>query len=101
MQYRWNVFKGIRSAIEQNEGGLDKFSQGKRGRHVAACFSTGASCMRAQGAMQALMWGCLAMWAGYKFYGLNPGTHEGKTGIWYREWAPGARVRASCRGAGI
>ena len=32
---------------------------------------------------------------GYKHYGLNPGTHEGKTGIWYREWAPGARVR--CR----
>ncbi len=30
--------------------------------------------------------------AGYKFYGLNRGTHEGKTGIWYREWAPGAKV---------
>lgn len=31
---------------------------------------------------------------GYKHYGLNPGTHEGKTGVWYREWAPGARVRS-------
>ncbi len=29
MQYRWNVFKGIRQAIEDNEGGLDKFSQGE------------------------------------------------------------------------
>ncbi len=28
LQYRWNVFKGIRQAIEDNEGGLDKFSQG-------------------------------------------------------------------------
>lgn len=34
MQYRWNVFKGIRQAIEDNEGGLDKFSQG-----VASCHS--------------------------------------------------------------
>ena len=32
-QYRWNVYKGIRNAIEQNEGGLEKFSQGVR-RHV-------------------------------------------------------------------
>ena len=31
---------------------------------------------------------------GYKYYGLNRGEHEGKAGIWYREWAPGARVRA-------
>ena len=29
LQYRWNVFKGIRQAIEDNEGGLDKFSQGE------------------------------------------------------------------------
>ena len=29
---------------------------------------------------------------GYKFMGLNRGTHEGKEGIWYREWAPGAKV---------
>ena len=35
----------------------------------------------------------LAAHAGYRFYGLNRGEHEGKTGIWYREWAPGARVR--------
>lgn len=27
-QYRWNVFKGLRNAIDANEGGLDKFSQG-------------------------------------------------------------------------
>ena len=32
--------------------------------------------------------------AAYKFYGLNRGEHEGKTGIWYREWAPGAKVGA-------
>lgn len=24
--------------------------------------------------------------------GLNRGELEGKTGIWYREWAPGAKV---------
>ncbi|KAK9839287.1 hypothetical protein WJX81_005730 [Elliptochloris bilobata] len=57
-RYRWNVFKGLRSAIDANEGGLDKFSQG------------------------------------YKYYGLNRGEHEGKQGIWYREWAPGARALA-------
>ncbi len=34
----------------------------------------------------------LSACAGYNFYGLNRGEHEGKTGIWYREWAPGARV---------
>ena len=33
MQYRWNVFKGIRQAIEDNEGGLDKFSQGETPLH--------------------------------------------------------------------
>lgn len=32
--------------------------------------------------------------AGYNYYGLNRGEHEGKTGILYREWAPGARVNA-------
>lgn len=26
-RYRWNVFKGFRAAIDQNEGGLDKFTQ--------------------------------------------------------------------------
>lgn len=31
---------------------------------------------------------------GYKHYGFNRGTHEGKTGIWYREWAPGAKALA-------
>lgn len=51
------MFKSIREAIDKNEGGLEKFSQG------------------------------------YKYYGLNRGSHEGKEGIWYREWAPGARVR--------
>ncbi len=31
--------------------------------------------------------------AGYKFMGINRGEHEGKAGLWYREWAPGAKVR--------
>lgn len=57
LQYRFHVFKSIREAIDKNEGGLDKFSQG------------------------------------YLYYGLNRGEHQGKQGIWYREWAPGARVR--------
>jgi hypothetical protein len=30
--------------------------------------------------------------AGYKTYGLNRGEKDGQQGIWYREWAPGARV---------
>lgn len=30
----------------------------------------------------------------YKYMGLNRGTHEGKTGIWYREWAPSAKALA-------
>jgi hypothetical protein len=28
-QYRFNIYKNIRRAIDQNEGGLDTFSQGK------------------------------------------------------------------------
>jgi 1,4-alpha-glucan branching enzyme len=35
VQYRWNIFKNIRHAIEQNEGGLDKFAQGE-GHHKCA-----------------------------------------------------------------
>jgi hypothetical protein len=27
-QYRWNIFRNIRNAIDQNEGGLEKFTQG-------------------------------------------------------------------------
>ncbi|KXZ47568.1 hypothetical protein GPECTOR_34g727 [Gonium pectorale] len=57
-KYRWNVFKGIRHAIDQNEGGFEKFSQG------------------------------------YKYYGFNRGECNGQTGIWYREWAPGAKALA-------
>jgi hypothetical protein len=30
----------------------------------------------------------------YKHFGLNRGEHEGKKGIWYREWAPGAQAVA-------
>ena len=28
LEYRWNKFKGLRQAIEDNEGGLEKFSRG-------------------------------------------------------------------------
>lgn len=27
---------------------------------------------------------------GHEYFGFNPGTHEGRKGVWYREWAPGA-----------
>jgi 1,4-alpha-glucan branching enzyme len=27
---------------------------------------------------------------GHHYFGFNRGTHQGKDGIWYREWAPGA-----------
>jgi 1,4-alpha-glucan branching enzyme len=30
----------------------------------------------------------------YNHYGINRGEHEGKPGIWYREWAPGAQALA-------
>lgn len=30
--------------------------------------------------------------AAYNRFGLNRGMHEGRQGIWYREWAPGAKV---------
>ena len=33
-----------------------------------------------------------ALLLGYKYFGLNRGTLEGKVGTWYREWAPGAKV---------
>ena len=28
---------------------------------------------------------------GHHYFGLNPGNREGLPGVWYREWAPGAR----------
>ena len=31
------------------------------------------------------------MTTGHLYFGFNRGTHEGKTGVWYREWAPGAQ----------
>jgi 1,4-alpha-glucan branching enzyme len=31
---------------------------------------------------------------GYKQYGLNRGIRDGKAGLWYREWAPGAKALA-------
>lgn len=31
LQYRWNILRNIRNAIDQNEGGLEKFSQGEHG----------------------------------------------------------------------
>ena len=31
---------------------------------------------------------------GYKHYGLNRGIQNGKAGLWYREWAPGAKALA-------
>ncbi len=36
----------------------------------------------------------LCVCPGYKFMGFNRGEHAGKTGIWYREWAPAAKVGA-------
>jgi hypothetical protein len=29
LQYRWNILRNIRNAIDQNEGGMQKFSQGE------------------------------------------------------------------------
>ena len=55
-KYRWNRFRGVKNAIDQNEGGMMKFTEG------------------------------------YKHYGINRGEHEGRKGLWYREWAPGAKV---------
>src|SRR3954468_4230686 len=31
------------------------------------------------------------MTSGHKYFGLNRGSREGKTGVWYREWAPAAQ----------
>ena len=31
---------------------------------------------------------------GHQYFGFNRGEHEGETGVWYREWAPGAHTLA-------
>lgn len=31
---------------------------------------------------------------GHRYFGFNRGKHEGETGVWYREWAPGAEALA-------
>lgn len=33
LQYRWNVYKNIRQQIDENEGGMDKFTQGTNSCH--------------------------------------------------------------------
>ena len=38
LQYRWHVFKSIRAAIDNNEGGLDKFTQGGWGGVAVSSF---------------------------------------------------------------
>lgn len=30
----------------------------------------------------------------YKYFGINRGEHDGKKGVWYREWAPGCQAIA-------
>lgn len=77
------MFKGIRHAIDQNEGGLDKFSEGVHCTLLAHLVDQTVK-------FTSLKESCAH--EGYKFYGLNRGECEGKVGIWYREWAPGARV---------
>lgn len=57
-RYRWEVFRNIKRAIEDNEGGMEEFT------------------------------------AGYRKFGLNRGTCDGKQGLWYREWAPAAKAAA-------
>ncbi len=119
-QYRWNVFKGLRDAIDQNEGGLDRFSQGAPRRappapsFPALLHGATSTARPSQGsALTLTLFKCALSGGpaaatcqlkprcrgapGYKYYGLNRGEHEGKQGIWYREWAPGARVRRLCR----
>ncbi|HVX87014.1 MAG TPA: alpha-amylase family glycosyl hydrolase [Phycisphaerae bacterium] len=34
------------------------------------------------------------MTTGHKYFGLNRGERDGKTGVWYREWAPAAKGMA-------
>ena len=31
---------------------------------------------------------------GHRYFGFNRGEHDGETGVWYREWAPGAEALA-------
>lgn len=117
-RYRWNVFKGFRSAIEQNEGGLDKFSQARaafkcsphslvfmrcraprrlacrEGRYGPSCTSCPLSPVTKSRFTDLPPLRPLRHPQGYLKYGLNRGEHEGKTGIWYREWAPAARSLA-------
>lgn len=38
----------------------------------------------------------LFLMTGYKHYGLNRGEKDGQQGLFYREWAPGAKV-GGCR----
>ncbi|GFH13938.1 Aamy domain-containing protein, partial [Haematococcus lacustris] len=67
-RYRWKVFKDLRAAIDANEGGLAK---GQAAGPPA---------------------GVLNYLAGYKHMGINRGECRGMTGLWYREWAPGAKA---------
>lgn len=47
MQYRWNIFRNIRNAIDQNEGGFDKFSQGGYGTTCSKCVEWIMRCLTA------------------------------------------------------
>ena len=47
LQYRWNCYKGMRASIDKNEGGLAKFSEGKRPVSSFGSFSGCHTCMQA------------------------------------------------------
>ena len=52
LQYRWHVFKSIRGAIDANEGGLEKFTQGGR--------ALGGRAGRGRTGRGRVGWGCVA-----------------------------------------
>eukprot|EP00210_Caulerpa_lentillifera_P003282 g3133.t1 len=68
-RFRWNTFRNIRKAIDENEKGMENFTRGELINPHDFKLTVGS---------------------GYDFMGFNRGEHEGKKGIWYREWAPGA-----------
>jgi 1,4-alpha-glucan branching enzyme len=80
------VFRDIRNAIDANEGGLGKFAEGEQ----RLAERTSVRCLTAPSPVAISVH---RPHAGYKFMGINRGEHEGKAGLWYREWAPGAKVR--------
>ena len=73
----------VPAALIQDDPTLEPFSEDLRQR--IAHFAAARAAIEAEGGLLG------PMTAGHCYFGFNRGVWDGKPGLWYREWAPGAK----------